>query len=197
MDARGAAALRAGCALLRGAVDAHGARWRFMHVPLRGAVRTLAGKAGVAGAANGCGDAARFRNPGGVAVGPDGAVYVADTFNHTIRVIHAGVVTTLTGAAGERGATDGRGVAARFDHPLGVALRPDGVMYVADAGNHVVRVISMGGDVTTLVGAAGVEGAADGRALAARGASPWASTAPCTLLNSRTTLSASSPWAAT
>ena len=50
-----------------------------------GMVTTLAGSAGIAGSADGTGTAARFNNPGGVAVDPSGTVYVADFSNDTIR----------------------------------------------------------------------------------------------------------------
>ena len=64
-----------------------------------GAVTTLAGKAGVSGTNNGTGSSARFNTPFGVAVDKAGNVYVADTYNQTIRkVTSAGVVTTLVGA---------------------------------------------------------------------------------------------------
>jgi hypothetical protein len=67
------------------------------------------------GAIDGTGSAARFNEPLGVAVDSAGNVYVADTFNYTIRkVTPAGVVTTLAGLAGTEGSADGPGSAARF-----------------------------------------------------------------------------------
>jgi DNA-binding beta-propeller fold protein YncE len=52
-----------------------------------GVVSTLAGQAGVTGAQNGIGSAARFKQPYGVVVDADGTVYVADTFNNLIRKV--------------------------------------------------------------------------------------------------------------
>ena len=75
-----------------------------------GVVTTLAGSAGVLGSADGTGSAARFCDPDGVAVDSAGNVYVADTDNHTIRKITAGVVTTWP-AAGSTGSADGTGSA--------------------------------------------------------------------------------------
>ena len=73
-----------------------------------GVVTTLAGTAGASGSADGTGSVARFYNPLGVAVDGAGTVYVADTYNDTIRKITpGGVVTTLAGTA--EGWEHGRG----------------------------------------------------------------------------------------
>jgi sugar lactone lactonase YvrE len=98
-----------------------------------GRVTTLAGLPGSAGSADGVGNQARFWGPMGLAVDRTGNVYVADTFNNTIRkVTPAGVVTTLGGRAGQVGTEDGTGSAARFDSPTDVAVDAVGVLYVAD-----------------------------------------------------------------
>jgi hypothetical protein len=132
-------------------------------------VVTLAGLAGISGSADGVGSAARFNAPSGVAVSPAGIVYVADTYNHTIRVIGAGgIVTTLAGTAGASGATDGTGSGARFLYPYGVAVDAAGVVYVADTFNHLIRRVQSGGVVTTLAGLAGARGLIDGLGAAAR-----------------------------
>ncbi|MBI5236082.1 MAG: hypothetical protein HY886_07530, partial [Deltaproteobacteria bacterium] len=69
-------------------------------------------------------------------------LYVADTYNHTIRkiVISTGVVTTLAGTALSTGSTDGTGSVARFYNPFGITT--DGTnLYVADTSNHTIRKI--------------------------------------------------------
>jgi hypothetical protein len=58
-----------------------------MIVASTGLVTTIAGLAGSSGSANGTGSAARFNVPSGVACDTVGNVYIADTFNHTIRKI--------------------------------------------------------------------------------------------------------------
>lgn len=129
---------------------------------------TLAGKAS-RGSADGTGDAARFCQPDAAAVDTQGNVYVTDTNNHTIRrITPAGVVTTLAGLAGETGATDGKGDAARFNTPSGVAVDAVGTVYVSDSANHLIRRITPAGEVTTLAGAARMSGSADGSGAAAR-----------------------------
>ncbi len=125
-----------------------------------GVVTTLAGTAGSNGNADGLGAAARFNGPSGIAVDSAGNLYVADTYNHTIRAISAdGTVTTLAGLAGNSGTADGAGSIARFSYPAGVAVSASTV-YVADTSNHTIRKI-VGNTVTTFAGAAGVHGNTD------------------------------------
>ncbi|MDQ3413382.1 MAG: NHL repeat-containing protein [Verrucomicrobiota bacterium] len=138
-------------------------------VTTAGVVTTLAGSPGVAGSADGVGAAARFTGPRGMAVDSTGNVYVADTFNNTIRKITpAGVVTTLAGTAGAAGSADGTGSAARFNRPRGVGIDSDNNLYVADTANNTIRKVTLAGVVTTFAGLAGVSGAVDGTGSEAR-----------------------------
>ncbi len=134
-----------------------------------GQVSTLAGAAGRAGAADGKRSAARFNFAGGVGADAAGNVYVGDTGNHAVRkVTPSGVVSTLAGALGKPGTVDGKGGSARFNRPGGAAVDAAGNVYVAGNGDHTIRKISPGGRVSTLAGAAGEPGLADGRGSAAR-----------------------------
>jgi sugar lactone lactonase YvrE len=115
-----------------------------------GTVTTLAGLAGVAGATDGTGSAARFNAPEGIAVDAFGTVYVADTGNFTIRKITpAGAVTTLAGAAGASDSVDGVGTAARFAAPTGVAVDSAGDVFVAEQSSYLLRKVTPAGAVTT------------------------------------------------
>jgi len=128
-----------------------------------GVVTTLAGLARHRGNASGTGSAARFCGPCGVSVDWRGNVYVADEGNNLIRkVTPAGVVSTLAGREGIPGSTDGAGSAAQFNHPRGVAVDGNSNLYVADSGNNMIRKVTAAGVVTTLAGAAGQRGGADG-----------------------------------
>lgn len=131
---------------------------RGKHVILKisssGAVTSLAGTAGIEGAADGHGSAARFKTPFGVAIDANGNLYVSDEGNHTIRrITAAGTVTTLAGAPGVAGAVDGIGAAARFRNPSGIAIGMDGNLYVVDNGNRRVRMVTPEGTVSTVAGA--------------------------------------------
>jgi hypothetical protein len=119
---------------------------------------------------------ARFCGPNALALGPGGALYVADSRNHRIRKIaRDGQVTTVAGVGepdGSGGRADGAALgAARFRFPSGVAVDPDGVIYVADTGNHRICRIEAG-QVTTAAG--GVQGKADGPGADARFNAPAA-----------------------
>jgi sugar lactone lactonase YvrE len=125
-----------------------------------GSVSTLAGTAGTSGTNNATGGGARFFEPEGIAVNGDGSLlYVADTWNHTIRQITSGgAVSTLAGSPGTNGATDGTGGGAFFYQPQGVALDNAGNIYVGDTGNQTIRKVTPAGMVTTLAGSPGIYG---------------------------------------
>jgi sugar lactone lactonase YvrE len=139
-----------------------------------GVVTTLAGTAGSWGSTDDTGNAARFYNPMGITT--DGSnLYVADTYNRTIRkvVISSGVVTTLAGTASVSGSTDGAESAARFYSPYGITT--DGMnLFVADRSNHTIRkIVISSGVVTTLAGTAGSSGATDDMGTAASFYNPY------------------------
>ncbi len=132
-------------------------------------VSTLAGSVAAPGVADGAGTTARFNYPSGLAVTPAGDIIIADSFNHTIRRITPnGTVTTVAGLAGQSGSDDGTGTAARFNHPMGVAVDAAGNLFVADSSNVIIRRITPAGVVTTFAGSTGKVGTVDGVGSAAR-----------------------------
>ncbi len=111
-----------------------------------------------------CGDGpsaidASLASPGGIAVDGDGTVFIADTANHRIRRLTAsGSIATIagTGAACETATAScgdgGPAVSAKLNQPRGLALRADGALYIADTGDHRVRVLSADGTIGTIAG---------------------------------------------
>ncbi|MCU0292904.1 MAG: hypothetical protein MUF10_13080, partial [Thermoanaerobaculaceae bacterium] len=117
-----------------------------------------------------------FSFPYGVAADGSGNLFVADSYNHTIRriAVATGGVTTLAGTAGSSGSVDGIGAAARFYVPYGVAADGSGNLFVADTENHTIRrIVVATGEVTTLAGTAGSYGSVDGAGAAARFTHPY------------------------
>ena len=95
-------------------------------------------------------DLAVFSSPTGITADAEGNVYIADADNNLIRKISSdGKVTTVAGD-GFIGNQDGVAGTARFNYPQDVAIANDGTIYVADTLNHVIRKISVHGDVSTL-----------------------------------------------
>ena len=130
-------------------------------------ITPVAGGGAPAAAIDGAADVARFNAPQGIAQDSAGTLYVTDTGNHTIRKITAaGVVSTLAGTAGASGLVDATGASARFSSPMGIALGPDGDLYVGDSDNHRIRRVTPAGVVTTYAGSTG--GYTDGAPLSAR-----------------------------
>ena len=86
--------------------------------------------------------AATFNGPKGIAIGPQGHLYVVDTENQAIRRIdlQSGTITTVAGN-GQRGGDGDGGLATRAQlaRPHGIGIGPRGVVYIGDTLNHRVR----------------------------------------------------------
>jgi len=164
--------------------------------PSTGFVETLAGdgKPGYVDSGDSSAEgftAPRFNNPLGVAVGADGAVYVADYGNNVVRRIRANgggfVVDTVAGAneriddrdtrdatnstrRGLQGYFDGAGSAARFRGVDGMSMGADGTLYLADAQNFDIRAINTtnGSFTVSTIAGLGIGGFADGDVETAR-----------------------------
>lgn len=108
-------------------------------------VRTVAGT-GLSGYSGDGGDPlqAQLNSPYGVAVGPDGTLYIADSGNNRIRAVNPArtAITTFAGDGTPYFTGDGGPAEyAQFDNPEDLRFGPDGSLYVADTRNHCVRKI--------------------------------------------------------
>ena len=129
--------------------------------------------------------------PGGaLALGPDGTLYLSDTFNHCVRQISPGsdgvvgdgdpaeeIISTLAGQFTTSGFSGDGGAAAGalLNLPEDLEFGPDGKLYLADTGNHVIRRIDLASGTIERVAGSGQRGFAGdlGPPLQARFASPY------------------------
>jgi len=122
-----------------------------------GTVYAIAGTGEVdQGLGNGDGgppELARFAELMGIAVGEDGAIYLADSGANRVRVIRDGIIDTLAGN-GEAGYSGdgGPATAAALDYPTAVAVDEGGTVYIADTRNHAVRRVAPDGTIETIAG---------------------------------------------
>ena len=103
-------------------------------------------------------------SPLGVAAGPDGTVYFAESAADRVRSISPGGVLGPLAGTGERSFSGDGGPAAQatVDFPTGVALG-NGVLYFVDAGNNRIRVVDLASGVISTIAGNGARGfAGDG-----------------------------------
>ncbi|HEU0074113.1 MAG TPA: hypothetical protein VFS30_08880 [Dehalococcoidia bacterium] len=118
---------------------------RIRKIDRDGIITTVAGN-GTPGFAGDGGSAidAQLNNPVDVALGPDGSLYIADTYNSCIRVVDPqGIINTVAGVCGTSGFNgDGRAAtAALLDRPYGIELDGKGNLYIADTYNECIRLV--------------------------------------------------------
>jgi len=110
-----------------------------------GLVTTIAGN--IAGGSNdGIGTAASFQGPGGLAIDAAGNIYIADSGNQLIRrLTPGGIVTTIAGINGQRSFINGVSTMATFNVPVGLGLDKNGILYIVDNNNAVIRKMTLSG----------------------------------------------------
>lgn len=168
IDGIGANATFTGTAAMT--MDAQGNLYRLDYSPNcavrrvtpTGIVTTVAGAGGV-GYLDGPAFLARFNNPYGLWIRPNGDLIVGDNTNHVIRRVDPnGNVSTIAGTATVAGDTDGPAATAQFRNPAGMVADPSGNLFVAEYSGNRIRKITPGGTVTVFAGSpTAVPGAAD------------------------------------
>ncbi len=136
-------------------------------VPSTGIITTVAGMAGRTGYTGdgGPATAATFNAPNGLSIDVSGNIYIADTANHAVRRIDAvtGILTTVAGT-GNAG-FNGDNIPARtaqLNAPWSVTADARGNLYIADQGNHRVRMVNPAGTISTIAGNGHADFSGDG-----------------------------------
>ena len=128
---------------------------RVRKVTPAGIITTFAGT-GVYGYSGDDGPAtsAKLADPTAVAVNSQGNVYIADSDNNRIRMVStSGAITTVAGNGTEGFAGDGQAAtSAKISYPKAIALDNAGNLYIADANNYRVRMVSKAGTINTVAG---------------------------------------------
>ena len=136
---------------------------RVLEVTAAGAVQTIAGS-GTAGFAGDGGPAtsAELRAPLGLAVDPEGSIYIADAGNARIRQVKPdGTVQTVAGGGKNFGQYNGDATSAALFFPYAVTIDAAGGLVIADTWQNLVRRVS-GGAIATMAGNASCCDAGDG-----------------------------------
>jgi len=113
---------------------------RIRKITSAGVVTTYAGT-GVSGNANGNAASATFNFPTGIAIDALGNMYTPQPFSNNIRMISSSSLVTTFAGKGTTGSTNGAGSVAEFNAPRAIAISSDGIIYVLDSDNQIVRKI--------------------------------------------------------
>lgn len=128
--------------------------------------------------------AAQLNGPLGVAVAPDGTIYITDNANDRIRKIAPnGIITTIAGSVGGFTGDGGQASAARLNGPISIVLDPAGNIFFSDVLNLRIRKITPAGIITTVAGTGRFSLSGDGGLATASDAYPcWLAIGPDGLL---------------
>jgi sugar lactone lactonase YvrE len=109
---------------------------------------------------------AKIKNPEGIALAPNGDLYICDSDNHAIRRVNflTGVITTVAGTGNPGYSGDGAAATAcKLSFPEDVAVLSNGDVYIADTGNHAIRKVTAAtGTISTIAGTGNPGSSGDG-----------------------------------
>jgi trimeric autotransporter adhesin len=149
---------------------------RVRKIAIDGTVTTYAGNGTSGFAGDGAPAAnAQLSAPAAVAVDAAGNLYIADLGNLRIRKVSAdGNIVTVAGNGSQGYSGDGgAAINASLNAPLGVAVDPSGNFYIADSASHVIRKVTLDGNINTIAGTGAPGFTGDGGpAISAQIASP-------------------------
>jgi len=123
-------------------------------IGLRGRIRRIDGAGVITTLIGGPAPEAATKAASGIAVGPNGVVFVADDSLHRVCSVSANGAATPVAGNGEQGygGDGGPGVAASLSSPSAVASGAGGTLYIADRGNNRIRKLAADGTITTIAG---------------------------------------------
>jgi RHS repeat-associated protein len=130
-----------------------------------GIITTVAGMVGACGYGGDGGPATSAQiSPNDVAVAPDGSIFIAEFGTNRVRYVSpAGIITTFAGNGNMSSSGDGgSATAAEINSPRGVALGPDGSVYIAEYGGSYIRRVAPDGIISTIAGLGGMDSSGDG-----------------------------------
>lgn len=94
-----------------------------------------------------------LNNPQGIALGRDGALYIADTYSHVVRRAGLdGTVSVFAGTEAGLAGDNGPATKAQLNLPQAVAVAPDGTVYLSDSANSRIRRVRPDGVIETFAG---------------------------------------------
>ena len=91
--------------------------------------------------------------PSGIAVDSAGNLYIADTYNGSIRKVSNGVIATVAGNGSPGfGGDNGPAASAQLNNPYSLAVDSAGNLFIADTGDQRIRKVSSSGVIATVAG---------------------------------------------
>jgi cysteine-rich repeat protein len=132
---------------------------RIRRVDLDGTITTIAGNGDVAFSGDGPATRVALCEPQSLVVDAVGRVFFADACNHRVRRLELdGTITTLAGSGeggvgiGNFSGDGGPATSAALNYPTGAAVDAAGRVFIADRGNHRIRLVDTSGTITTFAG---------------------------------------------